>query len=176
LLAASSVFIHPPTRSDDGANGHGPPLRHSIISPALAQPTTVLQDDRDALPNAADSASAAAVAAAAASADAASADDNDDFEPEQRPFSAAIRAHVSRTVTSADSDSGDDDRDGSTMAQMGSIMADAGSAAAFDSSSLILKRGWLRKLARFGRDMKRCDGATNRNGFQFVSHFVPCGP
>jgi hypothetical protein len=157
LTASAFPQPHPQLRSDDGANGHGPPLRASIIAPALAYSQTDHAEDRGATPDAAAASASSAAAAAAAS-------DDDDFEPAQRPFSAAIQAHVSRTVTSTNSDSGDDDRDGSAVTQSGSFLSDADSSAAVDSSSLILKRGWLRKLARFGRDMKRCDHATNPTG------------
>ena len=79
-------------------------------------------------------------------------------------FSASIRAQVSHTVTSPHYDSDDAEDNQYTASQSSGSFAQIGSSfstgtggvsAVAAPQSLVLKAGWLRKLARFGRDMKR---------------------
>jgi hypothetical protein len=76
-----------------------------------------------------------------------------------REFSAQIRTKVTQSVTTEALDR-DDYNSGGDYAGYGTVLADtdftdAVDAAIAESQSPILKQGWLRKLARFGRNMKR---------------------
>jgi hypothetical protein len=108
----------------DGDNGHGPPLRQSVIHTH----------------------SAAASAAASVL--------SKDFEAEHRSFSASIRNKVSLTVDGEEHDRNDHDAAFGTVQPASFFTHELGKAVA-DSTSQILKQGWLCKLARFGRNMKR---------------------
>jgi hypothetical protein len=85
-------------------------------------------------------------------------------DDEHRHFSASIRVQVSHTVTSPHYDSDDAEDDQYTASQSSSSFPRFGGSRGTDAvgvsavaapQSLVLKSGWLRKLARFGRDMKR---------------------
>jgi hypothetical protein len=81
-----------------------------------------------------------------------------DFEADHREFSAQIRTKVTQSVSAESLDR--DDYNSGGYAGYGSVLedtafTDAIDAAIADSHPLILKQGWLRKLARFGRNMKR---------------------
>ncbi len=75
---------------------------------------------------------------------------------EQR-FSAPVRAHVARTVIAPSIAAGaeDDECAGSGAVHHRNVFMDQTDAAIFQQQSPILKQGWLYKLARFGRDMRR---------------------
>ncbi len=82
-----------------------------------------------------------------------------DFEAEHSAFSAPLRAHVARTVTTstlAAYEAEDDEYASFGAVQRSDIFTDEVDAAIFGQQSPILKEGWLRKLARFGRDLNRC--------------------
>jgi hypothetical protein len=117
-------------RSDSGDNGHGPPLRQSVIAPALPDLHKSREDER---------------LNAFASAD--------DLEHDGPTFSATLHANVAHSVQ-APQDSDEDDsevRASDTVRASGAVSASQHGA----SDSLVLKAGWLRKLARFGRDLRR---------------------
>ena len=79
---------------------------------------------------------------------------SDGFDDEQR-FSAPVRAVVARTVIAPCITAGteDDECAGPGAVQHRNGITDE---TVFQQQSLILKEGWLCKLARFGRDMRRC--------------------
>jgi hypothetical protein len=79
----------------------------------------------------------------------------DDFEDDGPAFSASIHATVAHTEHAPHVDS---DEDGSDVRANDTVQP--GFAVSMPqlgaSDSLVLKAGWLRKLARYGRDLKRC--------------------
>jgi hypothetical protein len=139
-------------RSDDCDEGRGPVLRDSVY--IRAQPSAAelqrLNDGRSSV------AAASATAAAAVTLDLAT----------KRPsFSAAVRARAAHTVTAcaAAADEEGDDPDGFEALQLSNIFSDEADATASDQHSPVLKEGWLLKLARFGRNMRRyaCNKAAS---------------
>ena len=77
-----------------------------------------------------------------------------------REFSAQIRTKVTQSVITEPLDRDDYNSGEGNYAGYGTVLADtdftdAVDAAIAESHSPILKQGWLRKLARFGRNMKR---------------------
>ena len=77
-----------------------------------------------------------------------------------REFSAQIRTKVTQSVIIEPLDRDDYNSGEGNYAGYGTVLADtdftdAVDAAIAESHSPILKQGWLRKLARFGRNMKR---------------------
>lgn len=143
------VYSFVPTlmcRSDSGDNGHGPPLRQSVIAPAVPDLHKSREDERrDTFTTA------------------------DDFEDDGPAFSASIHATVAHTAHAPHVDSDEDSSDvraTDTVQPSGALSMPPQDA----SDSLVLKAGWLRKLARYGRDMKRCDRT------EFACLFISCSP
>ena len=167
-LLLSLCLLNPtpsPPRSDDGDNGHGPPLRPSVVRP---QASAAASHD-----------AAAAASTPNNSAIAATADDGD--EATRGSFSAAIDANVSRASVIQDSRAsvGGADDEVESFTGFGSmvtsgIFTEAADDAIAGVQSPILKAGWLLKLARFGRDHKRCVAIHSRLPFCLCSVSI-CG-
>jgi hypothetical protein len=78
-------------------------------------------------------------------------------DDEQR-FSAPVRVHVTHSVTATPAAAGGEDGDCGRFGEVLRRIAYSNEAdtASFQQQIPILKQGWLHKLARFGRDMRRC--------------------